>query len=343
MTKVGLRLWVRPETKILLVGRKEEVQPTLWTPVFRNTVHPLYVGLSDLTFRALQNFSGQLQCLRINANNLCADQDFLNNEDEAKSLHGLLLSIVTLPYFPYVDFQLNRRDLSRPALLEDCLGKRIIDAVSPVLNFTYKITAPPDLQFGTPTVNGTWTGIIGIFQKEGGDMTLMMATSDGKNPIIDHARIVPSDAVVIVSLKPRPPPQYFVIIRPFTVNVWIYVLASIMIWAVSFWVLQKLRSKVMEKKSISLEGAIFYSIAVVLDHPPEDAPRHSTGQMSLAWWLIPCLVLSTVFRSSLVAQLSVQSKTKPINSYDDLIKQSHWSLGNPRRNAGWTAEALLHQ
>ncbi|XP_066978908.1 glutamate receptor ionotropic, kainate glr-3-like [Macrobrachium rosenbergii] len=246
---------------------------------------------------------------------------------ETTNLQGHLLRVFNLPYFPYMDFQQDLSDLSRPGVLEDCLNKRIMDAVSPFLNFTYTISAPPDLQFGTPTPNGTWTGLVGLLQTEEGDMTLMMTNSDKRNSIIDLARIITSDAAVIVSLKPRPLPTYFVIIRPFAVDVWIFLLVSIMIWTASFWMLQKLRSEATGEKSISLQGSIFYGIAVMLEDPPHNPPRHSTGQMLLGLWLLFCLVISTFFRSSLVAQLSVQSMTKPIDSFEDLLSLQNCRWG----------------
>ncbi|XP_068242524.1 ionotropic receptor 21a-like [Palaemon carinicauda] len=48
----------------------------------------------------------------------------------------------------------------------------------------------------------------------------------------------------------------------------------------------------------------------------------------LGVWLIACLIIITYFRSSLVALLSVQSKTKPIDSFEDLIRLDHkWNFG----------------
>ncbi|XP_068227724.1 glutamate receptor-like [Palaemon carinicauda] len=47
--------------------------------------------------------------------------------------------------------------------------------------------------------------------------------------------------------------------------------------------------------------------------------------MLVGWWLVFCLVISTGFRSSLVAHLTVQAKFPPIDSLQDLVKQRDWS------------------
>ncbi|XP_066978910.1 glutamate receptor ionotropic, kainate glr-3-like [Macrobrachium rosenbergii] len=193
----------------------------------------------------------------------------------------------------------------------------------------YSVAAPPDMQFGTPSPkgNGTWTGTVGVFQREQGDMTLMITNSDGKYAIMDLARLVPSDFIVIVSLKPTPPPQYFVIIRPFTVTVWMFVASSILIWAGFFWMLQKIRSQASGEKTVTLNWSLFHSFAVILEDPPPKIPNHSTGRILLGWWLLSCLILTTLFRSTLVSQLSVQSKTKPIDNFEDLISLSNYRWG----------------
>lgn len=44
-------------------------------------------------------------------------------------------------------------------------------------------------------------------------------------------------------------------------------------------------------------------------------------------WLTYCLVMTTAYRSSLVAHLTVQGKTAEINSFEDLLSHSGWSWG----------------
>ncbi|XP_068242525.1 glutamate receptor-like [Palaemon carinicauda] len=196
------------------------------------------------------------------------------------------------------------------------------------MNFTYDVIAPPDLQHGTLSANGTWTGIIGSLLREKADMTFMIANSDKSYLIMDVARLMPSDRIVIVTLKPQTPPQYFIIVRPFTGEVWMYVAASILIWALFFWLLQKLRSETVGGEKVTFNLAIFYSFSVILEDPQPSIPRHSFGQNLLGMWLLSCLIITTVFRSSLVALLSVQSKTKPIDSFKDLISLNlDWTWG----------------
>ncbi|XP_064113877.1 glutamate receptor-like [Macrobrachium nipponense] len=169
--------------------------------------------------------------------------------------------------------------------------------------------------------------MIGVIQRGEVDFSLAITINPGRLPFMDLARMCESDPIIITSLRPQFLPRYLVITRPFTVNVWIYLVLSVMVWGTSLWLLEKMRSGLTGEKSMTLNRSIFYSWAVVLEDPPPKPPRHITGQMLLGWWLAASLVISAGFRSSLVANLSVQSKTKPIDSYEDLLSQSNWHWG----------------
>ena len=44
----------------------------------------------------------------------------------------------------------------------------------------------------------------------------------------------------------------------------------------------------------------------------------------MGWWLVFCLIVSTGFRSSLVAHLTVQANTHTLDSFTDLVEQASW-------------------
>ncbi|XP_068242527.1 glutamate receptor 1-like [Palaemon carinicauda] len=334
---LSYNLWLLPEAKIILLGRKKHVQNTLWSPAFRNSIHIIYVAYDDATLR--RNVTIYSRCLV--CNEIPGHARFLASwrlgdggpreldlfPYRVTTLQGRLLRATALPFFPYIDYHVNLKDLSQPVALRDSIDKRVIETISPLLNFTYEIYTPPDLSLGTPMENGSWTGLPGLLQRGQADMTLMLSTSDGKLKVMDLARLVECDTLVILSLKPQLTPEYLSIISPFTADVWLYIVLSIMIWGLSLWMLEKLRSKFTGMRGINLNRSIFYSWAVILEDPPPNPPTDSTGQILVGWWLIASLVISTGFRSSLVANLSVPGKTKPIDSYEDLVSQTNWRWG----------------
>lgn len=49
--------------------------------------------------------------------------------------------------------------------------------------------------------------------------------------------------------------------------------------------------------------------------------------MLAGWWLVFCLVVSTGYKSSLVAHLTVQAKSLIPKDFDDLVKFNNWGWG----------------
>ena len=53
--------------------------------------------------------------------------------------------------------------------------------------------------------------------------------------------------------------------------------------------------------------------------------------MLVGWWLVFCMVISTGFRSALIAHLTVQSTTTPIDTLEDLVKLDSWKWGTEEK------------
>ncbi|XP_068221268.1 glutamate receptor-like [Palaemon carinicauda] len=183
---------------------------------------------------------------------------------------------------------------------------------------------------GVVNSNGTWNGAFGVLQREEADFTTTSAIFDEKLKISDYVRVYTMDQFIIVSLKPQELPRYLVIIRPFEAAVWVSILISIIVWAISLWALQKAYSSFATEEAMSLTTALFYSTATFLEDPPSRLPTNFPGQILVVWWLIVCLLLSTGYRSSLVAHLTVQGKTSPIDDYYDLVSKEKWQWGCDR-------------
>ena len=46
--------------------------------------------------------------------------------------------------------------------------------------------------------------------------------------------------------------------------------------------------------------------------------------MLVGWWLVVALVICTGFRSSLIAHLTIQSTTKPVETMEDMVAANNW-------------------
>ncbi|XP_066985095.1 glutamate receptor ionotropic, delta-1-like isoform X2 [Macrobrachium rosenbergii] len=315
------RLWLWPEAKVVIAGIRQKVGDVLLHSVFRNTFSLFYLGLSS----DFLNFSvEEFRTLPWKGTKTLTSG---NQLDQVKSLEGHLVRMVSIVYFPYVDYEMRTDRPGSPVTLRDSLDKRIFEIITSRLNFTYEVRAPSDLQWGVLTKSENWTGLLGSIQQNKADMTTVIAPNPARLAVIDVTRVYQADKMTIVSLKPQLLPQYLVIIRPFTGNVWLCLLACIVGWGLSLWLFQKARSQFSGKPALTLNRAIFFSWVVILQVPLSRQPADFISQTLIGWWLLVSLVIATAYRSSLIAHLAVQSKTTPIDSFEDMIRQKDWKWG----------------
>ncbi|KAK7086341.1 hypothetical protein SK128_004792 [Halocaridina rubra] len=241
-------------------------------------------------------------------------------------MRGHRIKIVGVPTFPHNNVAIEMRSSGPFVTMLDSLDKRMLDTASALYNFTYEFTLPEDKQFGIPQENGSWTGMVGAIQRGIADSTTAIANNPGRNQIFDYTRAYVADPVAIVSPKPQLLQEFYLILRPFTGDVWAYLLISVLLWGVIFWLFQK-ASIAFTGYHMSPNEAILYSWSILIQHPPASTPSNISAQMMLGWWLLACIAMTTAYNSSLVSHLTVQTKTKPIDSWEDLLHLPNWKWG----------------
>ncbi|XP_068205415.1 probable glutamate receptor [Palaemon carinicauda] len=247
----------------------------------------------------------------------------LKNEEK---LQGHLMRVLAFNYEPYSFYMPSKDGPGGVVTLLESLDKRIMDALSAALDFTYEVRSPNTSDIGYPNEDGSWTGILGTLYNKDIDFTTAFGSSRERASVIDLKNTVNVGQLTIISLKPSLLPEYLVFFRTFTGIVWILVILSILIWGASARILQKWRSSFSSNKVYSLNQEIFYGLSMLLGNPVRQ-PTNITSQMLVCWWLIFSLLMTTAFKSSLVALLTVEGKTLPINSFSDLVKQVNWAWG----------------
>ncbi|XP_068244984.1 glutamate receptor ionotropic, kainate 1-like [Palaemon carinicauda] len=341
-------LW--PDSRVVIIGKNSEAQLILSHRLFRNVRHPIYLGLQESTMEGLLNHASGREVLKGNVvvYSRCmycdagtSQKTFLflwpigskmphpinSIPDRLLDLKGHMFKVLSMPTFPYSAYRRDSDEAGSTLTLLDSVDKRALEVVSSHLNFTYDIRIPMDGQWGVSAPSGNWTGMVGALQFETADFTTTIAPTLGRLDVIDTTKTCTADVLAVVCLKPQLIPQYLVIIKPFAVDVWLCILASIMVWGFSFWAVQKVWSWNDGEQCMSLDTAIFCSWAIILDDPQNNPPSNIPSRVMLLFWLVACLVIATGYRSSLVAFLGVQSKERPIDSFQDLAAQKGFGWG----------------
>ncbi|XP_069190882.1 uncharacterized protein [Procambarus clarkii] len=351
-------LWKLPETVVVAVGWRTGVREVLLHHSLRNTLHALYLALHHHTFltcpphpasrlkkvinqesathwevlvyrRCLYCNSGEasIQLLhKVTSNsNMLPRKDLFH--ENFQDLMGTKLRIATaMQYFPYVDYVRASETPGTAVEYIDCIDARIIHTFAAKLNFTFDVHEAVNRTWGVES-NGTYSGMVGMLQREQMELSTVAAPTARRLRVVNHIMAYPSDTFTIASLKPMLLPKYLALIRPFKGELWVALLVSVGAWGVSLWLLQRVWQWVAGGRKVDLITSLLFGFGALLQNLPSDPSVSTSGRMLVGWWLLSCLIITTGFTSSLMAHLTVQKKSRPLESFEDLVKEPGWKWG----------------
>ncbi|KAG7162400.1 Glutamate receptor ionotropic, kainate 1-like 1 [Homarus americanus] len=350
-------LWKLSETRVVVVGGTAGVKDVLLHHSLRNTVHALYLAFHDLTLSTLprhgnsrlkkvlpkegvvnERVSVYRRCLYCNNGDM--DVQFIKEKnltslimkdiglfhDQFQNLMGHTFQVTTAPYFPYMDYQRDSQEPGSNVTPKESVDASLINSLAAILNFTYEIREEPNKNWGVEN-DGIFDGMMGQLQREEKDFCTVAGPSPGRLKAIEYAKGYPSDMVTIISLRPSILPQYLSLIRPFAGELWMALLVSVVAWSIVIWVLQSSWQWMAGGPSVKYNTALLYGWGALLEQPPHDPSVSTSGQVLVGFWLVFCLIIVTGFRSSLIAHLTIQGKSLPIDTFEDLAQQSGWEWG----------------
>ncbi|KAK3875114.1 hypothetical protein Pcinc_019993 [Petrolisthes cinctipes] len=258
------------------------------------------------------------------------------------NLHGHRVRVVAKSLFPFMEFtadntNTNNTESGTTVTPRDSLDVRMLNTVAHVLNFTYEMRMAVDDQWGTQ-VDGEWTGMVGTLAEERADMSMMLFWSYDRKKVIDFTRIYTSEPFIMVTHKPRPQPQHLALVRPFVVDLWVAVLVSTLVAGVVLWSLQKGWAAISNAHAdaLDLTSALMYTWGAMMQNTITRLPTNTTGQMLVGWWWVFCILITTTYRSSLIAHLTVPTTSPPIDYLHQLLDLpgATWGI-EPGYGLGW--------
>ncbi|XP_064104072.1 glutamate receptor ionotropic, delta-2-like [Macrobrachium nipponense] len=305
----------------------------------RNTIHALYFAL-------VSGSSRERKSLEASKGNHLATRT--QHADQFKDFNGYTLRLAVKSFFPFAKFV---PDTDRPGTsvqFVDCLEVRMLREMARKLNLTFRAFMSVDDEWGQPIGNGSWTGLVNALMREEADFGTCLFPSAKRNTVVDFTRMYAPEPFLIVTHKPQRLPQYLAIIKPFTLTMWVAIVASSMAVGVSLWILHRGWLKLSTLRALgrarptdapetsSMTYAIFYTWGLLLQQTPFQYPTDSYSRIWLTCWIVFSFLISTVYKSALFASLLVPQMSEPIDSIPQLLKQRGWTWGmEPHYSVGW--------
>ncbi|ROT83325.1 Variant Ionotropic Glutamate Receptor [Penaeus vannamei] len=327
----------RPKIRVLMLGPEKGAASSLLHPALKNSISAVYFSVVGTNSSWIEVVRRCLYCRGGEAGveplGPWHSREAMPTEealfpDEFRNFYGHRFRVVTLRYFPFIEYTRESDAPGSKVSPRDCLDLRILSSLASRNNFTFEIREPLDGEWGVPRADtGNWSGSVGTLQHDLADFSMNLTPTRERFRVIQFSRVYVSDPYVLVSAKPGILPPIFAIVRPFTADVWSSVAGCTLLTGVVLWVLMWAWRRVFGGRGFKLSDALMYPCSLLLEDPPYEPPSASSARVLLGWWLVACVVIGTAYRSSLVAFLTVEGKTPPINSFDDLVKRPGWRWG----------------
>ncbi|XP_063840062.1 probable glutamate receptor [Scylla paramamosain] len=201
---------------------------------------------------------------------------------------------------------------------------------STLLNFDYELLPAPGNLWGGPLANGTWTGMLGMLHRQEAELAIApFFVTPQRESVCDFSVTVFSDYQAILMQRPKLQSDVAGFIKPFTVEVWLLILASFLaISSTVAWVSGSEAALFQTPLTRPWARSVLMALQTVSQETSEWVPPHDAGRMLVTTWLLASLVFMSSYSGILTAMLTVPRVTIPIDSLADLVAQDDlpWRL-----------------
>ncbi|XP_069169888.1 glutamate receptor ionotropic, kainate glr-3-like [Procambarus clarkii] len=246
--------------------------------------------------------------------------------EQFHNLLGHKIKFSSMIFFPYMDYRSNNNEQGSSMTLVDSLNTRLFLDFARRLNVSFEVQEQPEHSWGVEKA-GKFSGMMGQLQREEIDVCGPLAPHNERIKVMEFLNVYKADMMKIVSLKPTSLPQHLSPIRPFSGELWVALLVSVVAWGTTLWLQQRVWQWSVVGLRVELSAALLYSWGALLQTPPTVPSVSSSGRVLVGTWLVFCVVMITGYSSSLMAHLTIVGKTTPPETFEDLVSRENWKWG----------------
>lgn len=133
--------------------------------------------------------------------------------------------------------------------------------------------------------------------------------------------------------KPKEKNSIFQFLWPFTADVWLLTIASIMFLGIVLYVMDRLSPNSSDPRfRFNMQESIWFIYGSLVGEGTELMPRTISGRiLTAAWWFFALILISS-YTANLAAFLTVTKIDTPIRSLADLVQQTNIKYGTVKNS-----------
>uniref|UniRef100_A0A8C6K945 Glutamate ionotropic receptor kainate type subunit 3 n=1 Tax=Nothobranchius furzeri TaxID=105023 RepID=A0A8C6K945_NOTFU len=218
------------------------------------------------------------------------------------SLANRSLVVTTILEEPYVMLKKSDKALVGNNRFEGfCID--LLKELANILGFTYEIRLVPDGKYGSQDDKGQWSGMIRELIEHRADLAVAPLTiTYTREKFIDFSKPFMSMGISILYRKPNNTNSgFFSFLNPMTPDIWVYILLAYL--------------------GVS---CVLFVIARQQCYKP--SPCINSEIIGGIWWFFTLIIISS-YTANLAAFLTVERMDSPVDSADDIAKQTKIEYG----------------
>ncbi|KAK3891552.1 hypothetical protein Pcinc_004552 [Petrolisthes cinctipes] len=192
---------------------------------------------------------------------------------------------------------------------------------------TYSVVVPEDGQWGKVLDNGTVTGMIGMVASHRAQLAINEITiNDMREDVVDFTFPYYLESTVIVTQAPAARNRAFAVLLPFTLRVWMLVVASTLTVGPALACISRARNRLLKTQVTSvhpLSHLSFNAFRSLLNQSSPRVPDEWPLRMVVYSWSLFCITIYAMYAGTLTAELARPAHVAPINSLVDLLRAIH--------------------
>ncbi|XP_017490329.1 PREDICTED: glutamate receptor ionotropic, kainate 1-like, partial [Rhagoletis zephyria] len=236
------------------------------------------------------------------------------------------------------------RDTSETKYGNDRFEGFVIDLIgelSELLGFKYVFKLVDDGKYGSVNENGTWNGLIGEVINKVADIAVVDLTITLKRAeAVDFTLPFMNTGISILFKKPTTKvTTLFSFLSPFTGLVWISLLSAYIVVSTILFIVGRMSPYEWEnpnpcqqdddvlENNFSLTNSFFFTIGSMMQQGSELTPKAMSTRAVAAIWYFFTLIMISSYTANLAAFLTVEKVIYPINSAEELSRQTNIEYG----------------
>lgn len=263
------------------------------------------------------------------------------NAEHNFSIPGKTLIVTSIESPPFLMFKKPSPD-GKPYIGNDkyegyCV--ELAEHLKRIIQMDYVFRLVKDGNYGQKLPNNTWDGMIGeLTRREASIAIAPLTITSQREEVVDFSKPFMNIGISIMIKKPeKQKPGVFSFMEPLSLEIWTCIIFAFLGISLGLWLVSRF-SPCEWHKDTSMNGekmvndftvsnSLWFSLGALMRQGSDECPRSLSGRIiGGVWWFFVLIIISS-YTANLAAFLTIERMLTPIESVEDLAKQTEIAYG----------------